>query len=113
MPADHDPALTLHPGVRLQLAFFSLGSTDVQESRIALPNEQGLGGESLGQAGLLPGHMSVGRFDGSGDSFYGYSIHPPQASSGPLRQGEKTPQRSEWQQPHTHADYLQEHGGFD
>jgi hypothetical protein len=71
MPTDHDPALTLHPGVGLQLAFFSLGSTDVQESRIAPPNEQGLSGESLRQTGLLPGHMSAGRFNGPSDPFCG------------------------------------------
>jgi hypothetical protein len=57
--------------VGLQLAFLSLGSADVQEGRMALPNEQGLSGESLGQAGLLPGHLSAGSFDGSGDRFYG------------------------------------------
>jgi hypothetical protein len=77
MPANHHPALTLHPGVRPQLAFFTLGSTDVQYSRIALPNEQGLSGESLRQAGLLPGHVSVGRFNGPSDPFYGYPIHSP------------------------------------
>jgi hypothetical protein len=57
--------------VRPQLASFSLGSTDVQEGRIALPNEQGLGGESLRQAGLLPRHVSIGRFDGPSDPVYG------------------------------------------
>jgi hypothetical protein len=57
--------------VRPQLAFFSLGSADVQEGRIALPNEQGLSGESLRQAGLLPRHVSVGRFDGPSNPFYG------------------------------------------
>jgi hypothetical protein len=113
MPADHDPALTLHPGVCLQLAFISLGSTDVQESRIALPNEQGLSGESLGQAGLLPGHVSASRFNGPSDPFYGYPIHPPRASSGLLGQDKKTPQRSKRQQPHTHADHLQKHCGSD
>jgi hypothetical protein len=79
--------------VRFQLAFFSLGSTDVQESRIALPNEQGLSGESLSQAGLLPGHVSAGHFNGTSDAFYGYPIHPRRASSGLLGQDEKTPQR--------------------
>jgi hypothetical protein len=99
--------------VRLQLAFFSLGSTDVQEGRMALPNEQGLSGESLRQASLLPRHVSAGRFYGPSDASGGHLIRPPRASSVILGQDNKTPQRSKRQQPHTHTDHLQEHSGSD